>query len=395
MKTKNNSLLSNKRIIWDLNNIYNDLRKENKYKQLKETYLKDLFHYSTIIIKKYIQKIEESNNSLVKEAIINGIKKEFEIQNKKEKENINLMKNIIELLKIKIKDFNKDNLNKVEFEEKEKLSFENFLIKNQIKEKNALIQKMNNSYYALKSFYFCRESNREIYINEPLEISEKKNFSFMYEEHLSKIFYFPNNTNSKVISLNKVNKQISKNLKLNEEKIKESIKYLNNEIKIQKEKTHKEKIMNGYISKIYNERFNVNLIIKMRNIDSDDSDCSSISDKISFEELNSEINIINYYSTNDDFSENNSDEVNNCKNNNKLLDELISLKKKSLKLKKNRNKYISKIHKIKNINERLKNKIKQLKNTIRISQNSIISKNRIIKKDEIENVNNIKNKIKL
>ena len=393
MKTKNKSL-SNKRLIWDLKNIYNDLGKENKYKQLKETYLKDLFHYSTIIIKKHIPKIEESNNSLLKEVIINEIKKEFEIQNKKEKENINLMKNIIELLKIKIKDFNKDNLNKVEFEEKEKLSFENFLIKNQIKEKNALIQKMNNSYYALKSFYFCRESNREIYINEPLEISEKKNFSFMYEEHLSKTFYFPNNKNSKVISLNKVNKQISKNLKLNEEKIKESIKYLNNEIKIQKEKTHKEKIMNGYISKIYNERFNVNLIIKMRNIDSDDSDCSSISDKISFEELNSEINIIDYYST-DDFSENTSDEVNNCKKNNKLDDELISLKKKSLKLKKNRNKYISKIHKIKNINERLKNKIKQLKNTIRISQNSIISKNRIIKKDEIENVNNIKNKIKL
>ena len=132
----------------------------------------------------------------------------------------------------------------------------------------------------------------------------------------------------------------------------------------------------------------------MRNIDSDDSDCSSISDKISFKELNSEINIINYYSTND-FSEKNSNEVNNCKNNNKLLDELISLKKKSLKLKKNRNKYISKIHKIKNINERLKNKIKQLKNTIRISQNSIIKKNLIIKKDEIEIVNNINNKIKL
>ena len=393
MKTKNKSL-SNKRLIWDLKNIYNDLGKENKYKQLKETYLKDLFHYSTIIIKKHIPKIEESNNSLLKEVIINEIKKEFEIQNKKEKENINLMKNILELLKIKIKEFNKDNLNKVELEEKEKLSFENFLIKNQIKEKNALIQKMKDSYYALKAFYFCRESNREIYIDEPLEISEKQNFSFMCEENSSKTFYFPNNKNSKVISLNKVNKQISKNLKLNEEKIKESIKYLNNEIKIQKEKTHKEKIINGYISKISNERFNINLIIKMRNIDSDDSDCSSISDKISFKELNSEINIINYYSTND-FSEKNSNEVNNCKNNNKLLDELISLKKKSLKLKKNRNKYISKIHKIKNINERLKNKIKQLKNTIRISQNSIIKKNLIIKKDEIENVNNIKNKIKL
>ena len=393
MKTKNKSLC-NKMIIWDLNNIYNDLGKENKYKQLKEAYLKDLFHYSTIIIKKYIQKLEESNNSLLKEEIFNGIKKEFEIQNKKEKENIHLMKNVLELLKIKIKEFNKDNLNKVELEEKEKLSFENFLIKNQIKEKNALIQRMKDSYCALKKFYFCGESNREIYIDEPLEISEKQNFSFLCEENSSKTFYFPNNKNSKVINLNKLNKQISKNLKANEEKIKESIEYLNNVIKIQKEKTHKEKIMNGYISKIYNERFNVNLIIKMRNIDSDDSDCSSISDKISFEELNSEINIIDYYST-DDFSENISDEVNNCKNNNKLLDELISLKKKSLKLKKNRNKYISKIHKIKNINERLKNKIKQLKNTIRISQNSIINKNLIIKKDQIEIENTINKKIKL
>jgi hypothetical protein len=71
------------------------------------------------------------------------------------------------------------------------------------------------------------------------------------------------------------------------------------------------------------------------------------------------------------------------------------LKKKSLKLKKNRNKYISKIHKIKNINERLKNKIKQLKNTIRISQNSIINKNLIIKKDQIEIENTINKKIKL
>ena len=99
MKTKNKSLC-NKMIIWDLNNIYNELGKENKYKQLKEAYLKDLFHYSTIIIKKYIQKLEESNNSLLKEEIINGIKKEFEIQNKKEKENIHLMKNVLELLKI-------------------------------------------------------------------------------------------------------------------------------------------------------------------------------------------------------------------------------------------------------------------------------------------------------
>ena len=50
MNTKNN-FFGNQRKIFDLQNIYIELKKENKYYQLKEQYLKEFFQYSIQIIK--------------------------------------------------------------------------------------------------------------------------------------------------------------------------------------------------------------------------------------------------------------------------------------------------------------------------------------------------------
>ena len=372
MNTKNNFVVYQRKI-FDLKNVLIELKKENKYYQLKEEYLKQIFEYSIQIIKKYIRRIENNNEEVRekdKNEIYTQLLKDFQIQKEKQKDDINLMIQILKTLKIKVKDFNNEYLNKSELEEKRTLSLDKFILINEIKEKDSIIQKMKLSNESIKTYNFVQELNREIYLNLPLNI----------------------NINQGNINMKKLNKQISKIKNSNIEKIKTSIDLLNIKIKEKQNKNIKTKLKEGYIVKLNNERFNTKLIINMHNYDSDDSDCSSNSDKFSFEELNIEIEQIDYDSSskNSDLSLNNNHKyINSDFNENNLLNEHLNfLKKNFLKLTKTKNQYIHQINKIKNLNKKMRKYVKKLKSTISLSQNSNINHKILLKKQNYEIISN-------
>ena len=368
MNTKNN-FFGNQRKIFDLQNIYIELKKENKYYQLKEQYLKEFFQYSIQIIKKYIQKIVQSNEKEKdKNEIFKLLLKDFQNQKEKQKDDINLMIPILQTLKIKLKDINNEYLNKSELEEIRLLSLDKFILINQINEKDSMIQKMKLTYENLKMFNFIQELNREIYLNFPLNI----------------------NIDQGNINVKKLNNQISKIKNSNIEKIKKSIELLNMKIKEKQNYNIKNKLKEGYIAKLNNERFKTKIIINIHNYDSDDSDCSSNSDKFSFEELNTEIEQIDYdsFSKNSDLSFHNNQHINSTFNeNNILIEHLNILKKNFLKLTKSKNQYIHQINKIKNLNKKMRNYIKKLKSTISLSKNSNINPKILLKKQYHEKIN--------
>lgn len=368
MNTKNN-FFGNQRKIFDLQNIYIELKKENKYYQLKEQYLKEFFQYSIQIIKKYIQKIVQSNEKEKdKNEIFKLLLKDFQNQKEKQKDDINLMIPILQTLKIKLKDINNEYLNKSELEEIRLLSLDKFILINQINEKDSMIQKMKLTYENLKMFNFIQELNREIYLNFPLNIS----------------------INQGNINVKKLNNQISKIKNSNIEKIKKSIDLLNIKIKEKQNYNIKNKLKEGYIAKLNNERFKTKIIINIHNYDSDDSDCSSNSDKFSFEELNTEIEQIDYdsFSKNSDLSFHNNQHINSTFNENNILKEHLNmLKKNFLKLTKSKNQYIHQINKIKNLNKKMRNYIKKLKSTISLSKNSNINPKILLKKQYHEKIN--------
>ena len=372
MNTKNNFVVYQRKI-FDLKNVLIELKKENKYYQLKEEYLKQIFEYSIQLIKKYIRRIENNNEEVRekdKNEIYTQLLKDFQIQKEKQKDDINLMIQILKTLKIKVKDFNNEYLNKSELEEKRTLSLDKFILINEIKEKDSIIQKMKLSNESIKTYNFVQELNREIYLNLPLNI----------------------NINQGNINMKKLNKQISKIKNSNIEKIKTSIDLLNIKIKEKQNKNIKTKLKEGYIVKLNNERFNTKLIINMNNYDSDDSDCSSNSDKFSFEELNIEIEQIDYDSSskNSDLSLNNNIKyINSDFNENNLLNEHLNfLKKNFLKLTKTKNQYIHQINKIKNLNKKMRKYVKKLKSTISLSQNSNINHKILLKKQNYEIISN-------
>ena len=372
MNTKNNFVVYQRKI-FDLKNVLIELKKENKYYQLKEEYLKQIFEYSIQLIKKYIRRIENNNEEVRekdKNEIYTQLLKDFQIQKEKQKDDINLMIQILKTLKIKVKDFNNEYLNKSELEEKRTLSLDKFILINEIKEKDSIIQKMKLSNESIKTYNFVQELNREIYLNLPLNI----------------------NINQGNINMKKLNKQISKIKNSNIEKIKTSIDLLNIKIKEKQNKNIKTKLKEGYIVKLNNERFNTKLIINMNNYDSDDSDCSSNSDKFSFEELNIEIEQIDYDSSskNSDLSLNNNIKyINSDFNENNLLNEHLNfLKKNFLKLTKTKNQYIHQINKIKNLNKKMRKYVKKLKSSISLSQNSNINHKILLKKQNYEIISN-------
>ena len=372
MNTKNNFVVFQRKM-FDLQNVLIELKKENKYYQVKEEYLKQIFQYSIQKIKKYIQRIETSNEEdKDKNEIYKQLLKDFQIQKEKQKDDINLMIPILQTLKTKIKDFNNEYLNRAELEEKKMLSMVKFILINEINEKDSIIQKMKLTYEHIKIYNFVQELNREIYLNFPLNI----------------------NFNQENINMKKLNNQISKIKNSNIEKIKKSIELLNMKIEEQQNKNIKTKLKEGYIAKLNNERFKTKLIINMHNYDSDDSDCSSNSDKFSFEELNIEIEQIDYdsFSKNSDLSCNNNrknnQHINSTLNQNNILNEHLNvLKKNFLKLTKTKNQYIHQINKIKNLNKKMRNYIKKLKSTISLSKNSNINPKILLKKQYHEKIN--------
>ena len=198
MNTKNNFVVFQRKM-FDLQNVLIELKKENKYYQVKEEYLKQIFQYSIQIIKKYIQRIETSNEEdKDKNEIYKQLLKDFQIQKEKQKDDINLMIPILQTLKTKIKDFNNEYLNRAELEEKKMLSMVKFILINEINEKDSIIQKMKLTYEHIKIYNFVQELNREIYLNFPLNI----------------------NFNQENINMKKLNNQISKIKNSNIEKIK-------------------------------------------------------------------------------------------------------------------------------------------------------------------------------
>ena len=372
MNTKNNFVVFQRKM-FDLENVLIELKKENKYYQVKEEYLKQIFQYSIQIIKKYIQRIETSNEEdKDKNEIYKQLLKDFQIQKEKQKDDINLMIPILQTLKTKIKDFNNEYLNRAELEEKKMLSLDKFILINEINEKDSIIQKMKLTYEHIKIYNFVQELNREIYLNFPLNI----------------------NFNQENINMKKLNNQISKIKNSNIEKIKKSIELLNMKIKEKQNYNIKNKLKEGYIAKLNNERFKTKLIINMHNYDSDDSDCSSNSDKFSFEELNIEIEQIDYdsFSKNSDLSCNNNrknnQHINSTLNQNNILNEHLNvLKKNFLKLTKTKNQYIHQINKIKNLNKKMRNYVKKLKSTISLSQNSNLNPKILLKKQNYKIIN--------
>ena len=372
MNTKNNFVVFQRKM-FDLQNVLIELKKENKYYQVKEEYLKQIFQYSIQKIKKYIQRIETSNEEdKDKNEIYKQLLKDFQIQKEKQKDDINLMIPILQTLKTKIKDFNNEYLNRAELEEKKMLSMVKFILINEINEKDSIIQKMKLTYEHIKIYNFVQELNREIYLNFPLNI----------------------NFNQENINMKKLNNQISKIKNSNIEKIKKSIELLNMKIEEQQNKNIKTKLKEGYIAKLNNERFKTKLIINMHNYDSDDSDCSSNSDKFSFEELNIEIEQIDYdsFSKNSDLSCNNNrknnQHINSTLNQNNILNEHLNvLKKNFLKLTKTKNQYIHQINKIKNLNKKMRNYVKKLKSTISLSQNSNLNPKILLKKQNYKIIN--------
>ena len=372
MNTKNNFVVFQRKM-FDLQNVLIELKKENKYYQVKEEYLKQIFQYSIQKIKKYIQRIETSNEEdKDKNEIYKQLLKDFQIQKEKQKDDINLMIPILQTLKTKIKDFNNEYLNRAELEEKKMLSMVKFILINEINEKDSIIQKMKLTYQHIKIYNFVQELNREIYLNFPLNI----------------------NFNQENINMKKLNNQISKIKNSNIEKIKKSIELLNMKIEEQQNKNIKTKLKEGYIAKLNNERFKTKLIINMHNYDSDDSDCSSNSDKFSFEELNIEIEQIDYdsFSKNSDLSCNNNrknnQHINSTLNQNNILNEHLNvLKKKFLNLTKTKNQYIHQINKIKNLNKKMRNYVKKLKSTISLSQNSNLNPKILLKKQNYKIIN--------
>ena len=372
MNTKNNFVVFQRKM-FDLQNVLIELKKENKYYQVKEEYLKQIFQYSIQKIKKYIQRIETSNEEdKDKNEIYKQLLKDFQIQKEKQKDDINLMIPILQTLKTKIKDFNNEYLNRAELEEKKMLSLDKFILINEINEKDSIIQKMKLTYEHIKIYNFVQELNREIYLNFPLNI----------------------NFNQENINMKKLNNQISKIKNSNIEKIKKSIELLNMKIEEQQNKNIKTKLKEGYIAKLNNERFKTKLIINMHNYDSDDSDCSSNSDKFSFEELNIEIEQIDYdsFSKNSDLSCNNNrknnQHINSTLNQNNILNEHLNvLKKNFLKLTKTKNQYIHQINKIKNLNKKMRNYVKKLKSTISLSQNSNLNPKILLKKQNYKIIN--------
>lgn len=79
---RNNLCLQENKKINDLKSIYQDLKHENKFKNIKEAFLTNLFQDSIQIIKNYIQKIE--NNTEIK----NNINKNIKINNNYSNDNL-------------------------------------------------------------------------------------------------------------------------------------------------------------------------------------------------------------------------------------------------------------------------------------------------------------------
>ena len=381
---RNNLCLQENKKINDLKSIYQDLKHENKFKNIKEAFLTNLFQDSIQIIKNYIQKIE--NNTEIKNNINKNIKinnnysndnlktlikinllGQLKYQKQKEDEDLNLLYIVFNSIKNKLNEMNEEYILNPLIEVKQHLLYEKFILVNQIFEKDSIITQMKKSSEKLKELSFFQEQKREIYLNYPLGL---KNLLIPKKQTKKIIFH---KKSKSLIDENKLNKHILKNEELNIKYIKNAIKYFNKKIKIIQNKKYNDCINKGFISKIYNERNKMTYRIKIVNFDSDMSECSSASRNFSFEEyfsnesssdyeyIKSEENNKIWFSESDFLSHHSED------------DELTDLKKKFLKIKNKNHKYKKQISKLQNLIKRMKLHVTKLKNIIRFSQNHYVN----------------------
>lgn len=349
-----NSIWKNYMKILDFKIIVQDLNRENKYKKKKEVFLRELFENSIKIIKHYIQKLDKnyisSSDSL--NIIYKKILDELNEQRLKQIEDINLLSIVLNSNKEKLFEINNEYLNNSLIEEKHFLENEKFILFNQIREKDSMINIFKKCLKKLKDFDFLKEQRREIFLNNPIDLKKLI------------IFHHRNHPNEKKIIEEITNKKDSKR-----NSISKAIFILNKNIKLKKKNQYKQKAYKGFIFKLFNERKKVIYKVNVNNIDSDISNCSSLDSTFNYEDyfINNHINSNSEYLLSKEynkilFSENEYNGQNSL-----YLNEFSNIKYKYLKIKKENSLYKKQILKLKNLIKRMNLQINQLNSMVKLS----------------------------
>ena len=161
--------------LFDFKIVFQDLNQENKYKHLKEVFLRNLFENPIKIIKNYVQKLDkEKTTDDILDTIYKQILNELNNQNLKQIEDIHLLSIVLKSIKDKLNEMNNDYLNNSLITIKDELQNEKFILINQIFEKDSVIKKLK---IIQKN---CFEESREIYLNYELYL---KNLMFLNNQN--------------------------------------------------------------------------------------------------------------------------------------------------------------------------------------------------------------------
>lgn len=267
------------------------------------------------------------------------------------------------------------------------LKIESFLLKNMIKEKNAIHQKMTNDLINFKKYKIFKESEREIYMF-PVNNIQQYN-SIVNYNNCSNIDLFHNYQSNKVKKNNKYRKYKMYFLR----ELMDSLQLNNDNCKT---KEIKNKIKQGYLIQLKNNKFNTHLNINLEYFSSQ-SDCSSLTNEFSiddsfyddkYQNYNSEIDInlscLNtselFFSSSSSLSSqsDNEKQLNNNQNIKVLIQKLKLIKQEKKKLKKlNNNLKKTMINYEKNAKKMMRH-INKLRESLRLSSkitNSELSHN--------------------
>lgn len=325
--------------LFDFKIVFQDLNQENKYKHLKEVFLRNLFENSIKIIKNYVQKLDkEKTTDDILDTIYKQILNELNNQNLKQIEDIHLLSIVLKSIKDKLNEMNNDYLNNSLITIKDELHNEKFILINQIFEKDSVIKKLK---IIQKN---CFEESREIYLN--------------YELYLKNLMFL-NNQNQ--LKEKKIKKKISKKKISQSKTISNIIHILNKKIQVTKNKQKKENMNKGFMFNLFNERSNIIYKVNVNNDDSDFSNCSSLDSTFNFEDyLNNDVNFNDECLSYEEYNKSLSPEND--------LNEFSNIKYHYLNIKKKNIIYKKQINTIKKLIKRMKNQVKQLNNIIELSK---------------------------
>lgn len=257
--------ISLKKQISDYSLVKTELIYTNKNLIEKQKFLENKSKRISEILKKYYK--INNNESIYKEFL-------------QEIENLNL--NIKEKISALVIDISKSKNDYIKLESKmnddelynklSSLKIESFLLKNMLKEKNSIHQKIENDLINFKKFKIFKETEREIYM---FSVNNIQQYNSIIDYNCSNINLFQNYQSNKVKRNNKYRKykmyflrQLMDNLQLNYENCKTN--ELNNKIK------------QGYLIHLKNNKFNTFLNINFDYFSSQ-SDCSSLLNEFSID----------------------------------------------------------------------------------------------------------------